>query len=80
VLLDTLGKDADEDHDGLISMSELTYYVAIHVPTLTRGSHIRASNRDSKENSSSPVSNQRKVGFGRGLELPVWRTGDIRAA
>jgi hypothetical protein len=26
VLLDALGKDADEDHDGLISMSELTHY------------------------------------------------------
>jgi uncharacterized caspase-like protein len=35
VLLDALGKDADEDHDGLISMSELTHYLATHVPTLT---------------------------------------------
>ena len=26
VLLDALGKDADENHDGLISMSELTHY------------------------------------------------------
>ena len=38
VLLDALGKDAHEDHDGLISMSELTHYVATHVPTLTRDS------------------------------------------
>jgi hypothetical protein len=37
VLLDALGKDADENHDGLISMSELTYYVATHVPALTEG-------------------------------------------
>ena len=37
VLLDALGKDADEDHDGLISMSELTHYVATHVSTLTEG-------------------------------------------
>jgi WD40 repeat protein len=35
VLLDALGKDADENHDGLISMSELTHYLATHVPTLT---------------------------------------------
>jgi WD40 repeat protein len=35
VLLDALGKDADENHDGLISMSELTHYLAAHVPTLT---------------------------------------------
>ena len=38
VLLDALGKDAHEDHDSLISMSELTHYVATHVPTLTRDS------------------------------------------
>lgn len=37
VLLDALGKDADEDHDGLISMSELTHYVATHVRGLTEG-------------------------------------------
>ena len=35
VLLDALGKDADENHDGLISMTELTHYLAAHVPTLT---------------------------------------------
>jgi WD40 repeat protein len=35
VLLDALGRDADENHDGLISMSELVHYVATHVPTLT---------------------------------------------
>jgi uncharacterized caspase-like protein len=37
VLLDALGKDADENHDGLISMSELTHYVATHVSGLTDG-------------------------------------------
>jgi uncharacterized caspase-like protein len=35
VLLDALGKDADENHDGLISMSELTHYVSTHVVSLT---------------------------------------------
>jgi WD40 repeat protein len=35
VLLDALGKDADENHDGLISMSELTHYVVAHVSGLT---------------------------------------------
>jgi WD40 repeat protein len=37
VLLDALGKDADEDHDGLISMSDLTRYVSTHVARLTDG-------------------------------------------
>src|ERR1700730_4732977 len=37
VLLDALGKDANENHDGLISMSELTHYVATHVSGLTEG-------------------------------------------
>ena len=37
VLLDALGKDADENHDGLISMSELTDYVVTHVSGLTNG-------------------------------------------
>jgi Caspase domain/WD domain, G-beta repeat len=37
VLLDALGKDGDEDHDGLISMSELTRYLSAHVPSLTHG-------------------------------------------
>jgi uncharacterized caspase-like protein len=37
VLLDALGKDADEDHDGLISMSDLTSYVSTHVIRLTEG-------------------------------------------
>ena len=32
-----LGKDADENHDGLISMSELTDYVLTHVISLTEG-------------------------------------------
>jgi Ca2+-binding EF-hand superfamily protein len=35
VLLDALGNDADENHDGLISMSELTRYVTTHVRALT---------------------------------------------
>jgi len=37
VLLDALGKDADENHDGLISMSELADYVVAHVSGLTGG-------------------------------------------
>jgi len=37
VLLDALGKDADENHDGLISMSELTHYLVEHVTQLTKG-------------------------------------------
>jgi hypothetical protein len=37
VLLDALGKDADENHDGLISMSELTDYVSTHVVSMTDG-------------------------------------------
>ena len=36
-LLDALGKDGDEDHDGLISMSELTHYLSTHVISLTGG-------------------------------------------
>jgi uncharacterized caspase-like protein len=35
VLLDAMGHDADEDHDGLISTSELTRYVTANVPALT---------------------------------------------
>jgi uncharacterized caspase-like protein len=37
VLLDALGQGADENHDGLISMSELTHYVVTHVSGLTDG-------------------------------------------
>ena len=37
MLLDALGKDADEDHDGLISMSELTHYLSTHLVSLTSG-------------------------------------------
>jgi uncharacterized caspase-like protein len=37
VLLDAFGKDADEDHDGLISMSDLTRYVRANVIRLTEG-------------------------------------------
>jgi uncharacterized caspase-like protein len=32
VLLDALGKEADQNHDGLISMSDLTRYVSTHQP------------------------------------------------
>jgi WD40 repeat protein len=37
VLLAALGKEADENHDGLISMSDLTRYVSTHVISLTGG-------------------------------------------
>jgi WD40 repeat protein/uncharacterized caspase-like protein len=35
VVLAAMGKDADENHDGLISMSEMTQYVSTHLPMLT---------------------------------------------
>ena len=35
VLIEALGKDADENHDGMISMSELTAYIARRLPGLT---------------------------------------------
>jgi uncharacterized caspase-like protein len=35
VVLAAMGKDADENHDGLISMSEMTQYVSSHLPMLT---------------------------------------------
>jgi uncharacterized caspase-like protein len=38
VLIDGLGPDADENHDGVISMSELTRYIARNVPLLTGNS------------------------------------------
>jgi WD40 repeat protein len=38
VLIEAFGKDADENHDGLISMSELTVYMSAHLPMLT-GDH-----------------------------------------
>jgi hypothetical protein len=38
VLIEAFGRDADENHDGLISMSELTAYVSTRVPMLT-GDH-----------------------------------------
>jgi uncharacterized caspase-like protein len=37
VLMEAFGKDADENHDGLISMSELTAYLSAHLPMLTDG-------------------------------------------
>jgi uncharacterized caspase-like protein len=37
VLLGAMGKDADENHDGLISMTEMTDYVFAHLPRLTDG-------------------------------------------
>ena len=36
-IVDPISKDADENHDGLISMSELTHYVDTHVRGLTEG-------------------------------------------
>jgi hypothetical protein len=38
VLIEALGRDADENHDGLISMSELTAYISARLPALT-GDH-----------------------------------------
>ena len=38
VLMDAFGPDTDENHDGVISMSELTRYVARQVPLLTGNS------------------------------------------
>ena len=35
VLIEALGKAADENHDGMISMSELTAYISKHLPGLT---------------------------------------------
>jgi WD40 repeat protein len=35
ILMEALGHDADENHDGVISMSELTRYIATRVPILT---------------------------------------------
>ena len=35
VLMEALGKEADENHDGMISMSELTAYIARRLPALT---------------------------------------------
>jgi hypothetical protein len=37
VLLGALGRDADTNNDGLISMSELTAYLSAKVPELTGG-------------------------------------------
>jgi len=36
-LRDARGKDGDEDHDGRISMSELTHYLSTQVISLTGG-------------------------------------------
>jgi uncharacterized caspase-like protein len=36
-LLDALGTGADTDHNGLVSVTELTQYLATQVPSLTRG-------------------------------------------
>jgi uncharacterized caspase-like protein len=38
VLIEAFGRDADENHDGIISMSELTAYLSAHLPMLT-GDH-----------------------------------------
>jgi WD40 repeat protein len=37
VLIEAFGREADENHDGIISMSELTSYVSAHLPMLTDG-------------------------------------------
>jgi uncharacterized caspase-like protein len=37
VVLAAMGKDADENHDGFISMTEMTDYLFAHLPTLTDG-------------------------------------------
>jgi uncharacterized caspase-like protein len=37
VVIEAFGKDADENHDGIISMSELSSYVSAHLPMLTDG-------------------------------------------
>jgi hypothetical protein len=37
VLLEAFGRAADRDHNGVVSMSELTSYVAAHLPMLTGG-------------------------------------------
>jgi uncharacterized caspase-like protein len=70
VLLDALGKDADENHDGLISMSELTHYVATQVSGLTGGQQHPGVEHGMKASSSSPANDHRTVAFGRGRELP----------
>jgi len=38
VLIEALGREADQNHDGLISMSEMTAYLSSHLPILT-GDH-----------------------------------------
>jgi hypothetical protein len=38
VLIEAFGREADENHDGVISMSELTAYMSAHLPMLT-GDH-----------------------------------------
>ena len=35
VLIEAFGREADENQDGLISMSELTAYISAHLPMLT---------------------------------------------
>jgi uncharacterized caspase-like protein len=37
VFLEALGKEADTNRDGVISMTELTHYLTTHVPRLTGG-------------------------------------------
>jgi hypothetical protein len=66
VLLDALGKDADENHDGLDERID-----ALCVDSCRpMANSIRAWNNGLKANSSSPVSKHRKAGFGRDPELP----------
>jgi hypothetical protein len=35
VLMEALGRDADENHDGLVSMTELAHYMSTHLPAMT---------------------------------------------
>ena len=50
MLIEALGKDADENHDGMISMSELTAYISNHLPGLTGDSSIPVSSSGFKAN------------------------------
>jgi hypothetical protein len=71
VPLDALGKDTDEDNDGLISMSELTHYLATHVSGLTGGNqHPGIEQRF--EGEVRPVITERP-GLGAALNFRNWR-------
>jgi hypothetical protein len=78
VLLDALGKEADENHDGLVSMSELTHYVATQVSSLTGGQQHPGVEQRYEGDSSSPVSNHRKAGLGAALNFENRRKAEIQ--